>query len=359
MAHRQASKPRTPDGRRRRIGLVLSGGGARGFAHIGLLKVLERRGVEVDALAGTSMGAIVAALHAHGYCARELHELAAEVSWRDVIDVSFQGRLLSGEKLHRLLAAYLPATFAELGKPLAITCTDLERGEEVVFHEGPLLGPLRASASLPGAFEPVDVDGHTLADGGITNNLPVEALALLHADVTLASDVTPLRRAHMVHPSEDGAKPTSWWSRMLASVTPDRRTPFTAVLLRVSDVMMRVLTDTRYVIHPADLRVEHPLEGYGVESFGSLDEIVAAGEANAEAAFEARPDVLRALEGASTGVGHARALPPPNAAETAAAASEATVPTAAKLRGARAAGRTAATGPAPFGSEDRGAHRRG
>ena len=145
---------------------MLSGGGARGFAHIGLLRVLERHGVEVDVVAGTSMGAIVGALYAHGYRADDLQELAASVSWRDVIDLSLQAGLLKGEKLRQLLATYLPATFDELAKPLAVTCTDLENGEELTFTSGDLITAVRASACFPGAFEPIEHEGRTLADGG-------------------------------------------------------------------------------------------------------------------------------------------------------------------------------------------------
>ncbi len=279
-----------------RIGLVLSGGGARGFAHIGLLRVLERHGIEVDVLAGTSMGAIVGALYAHGYRADDLHELAASVSWRDVLDVSFDAGLLKGEKLHALLATYLPSTFAELGRPLAVTCTDIEHGEEVTYTDGDLIPVVRASACFPGAFEPVQHAGRTLADGGICNNLPVDALALMRADVTIASDVGPARRSTF---STAGDASRSWWDRMVATVTLERRTPLATATLRATDIMMRILTDTQYVHHPADLRVQHELAEVRIEAFWELDAIVAAGESNAEAAFRSRPDLLARLQAAS------------------------------------------------------------
>jgi NTE family protein len=298
--------PTDPSDRTERIGLVLSGGGARGFAHIGLLRVLERHGVEVDVLAGTSMGAILAALHAHGYRADDLHELAASVSWRDVLDVSFDAGLLKGEKLHHLLATYLPATFAELGRPLAITCTDIEHGEEVTYTDGDLIPIVRASACFPGAFEPVQHAGRTLADGGICNNLPVDALALMRADVTVASDVGPARRSTF---SARGDESRSWWDRMVATVTLERRTPLATATLRATDIMMRILTDTQYVHHPADLRIQHELAEVRIEAFWELDAIVAAGESNAEAAFRAQPDLLARLQAASDRPTRHRSLP--------------------------------------------------
>lgn len=304
----KAEAPEGPE--RHRIGLVLSGGGARGFAHIGLLRVLERHGIEVDVVAGTSMGAIIGALHAHGYRADDLHELAASVSWRDVIDLSLQAGLLRGEKLHHLLATYLPPTFEDLAKPLAVTCTDLENGEELTFTSGDLITAVRASACFPGAFEPVEFGGRTLADGGICNNLPVDALALMRAELTIASDVTAARRAGFVHPDADKG---SWWSRMVATVTLERRTPLATVTLRSTDIMMRLLTDTRYVHHPADLRVEHELTEVRLESFWALDAIVAKGETNAEAAFRAAPELLRRLKASTGAPGARRALPDPDA----------------------------------------------
>lgn len=309
MAHHAPSPPLTDaHGRRRAIGLVLSGGGARAFAHIGVLRVLERHGIEVDALAGTSMGAIIGALYAHGYRADDLQELARTVSWRDVIDLSLSGGVLKGEKLQQLLATYLPARFEELGKPLAVTCTDIEAGEQLVFTEGDLVTPVRASACLPGAFEPVEHEGRTLADGGILNNLPVDALSLMRTRFTLASDVSPPRRA--VYEDDDGDA-ASWWQRVVATVTLERRTPLAAATFRAADIMMRLLTDAQYIHHPADLRIQHEMPGYRLESFWALDEIVSIGETNAEAALRSQPELLARLHQTSGTPMARRRLPPP------------------------------------------------
>lgn len=274
------------------IGLVLSGGGARGFAHIGVLRFLERHQVDVHAISGTSMGAILGALMAYGYRADDLHDLAASISWRDVIDLSLSGGVLKGEKLAQLLASYLPESFEELHKPLAVAVTDMEAGEALIYSSGELLPVLRASASLPGAFEPVEHLGRTLADGGILNNLPVDAMALMHVEATLASDVSPPRRA--VYEDRDNGE-ASWWARVVKTVSLERRTPLAAMTFRASDIMMRLLTDAQYIHHPADLRIQHEMPGYRLESFWALDEIVALGEANAEAAFAAQGGLLERL----------------------------------------------------------------
>jgi len=292
--------------RRPAIGLVLSGGGARGFAHIGVLRVLERHAIEVDALAGTSMGAILGALYAYGYRSDDLHELARRVSWRDVIDLSLSGGVLKGQKLQQLLSAYLPERFEDLAKPLAVTCTDIEAGEQMVYMEGDLITPVRASACLPGAFEPVEHEGRTLADGGILNNLPVNALALMRADLTLASDVSPPRRA-VYHPTDDGQ--ASWWQRVVTTVTLERRTPLAAATFRAADIMMRLLTDAHYIHHPADLRILHEMPGYRLESFWALDAIVELGEAQAETALRANPQLYARLRAASSAPMRRRPLP--------------------------------------------------
>jgi NTE family protein len=269
-------------GQRKRVGLVLSGGGARAFAHIGLLKALERTGIRVDLVAGTSMGAIIGAFYAAGMSAAEINELAHSVTWRDLIDLSLQGGLLKGEKLAQFLSQHLPADFCELERGLVVTTTDVESGEQVLLTSGDLITAIRASSSFPGAFEPLEYDGRTLADGGIINNLPVDAAAFLGASWMIASNVTPARRASYVSPSEEG----TFWERMLATVRLERRNPMLQMMLRSSDIMQSILTDLQYTMHPADVLVKMELPGVRVEAFWQFRSIVDAGEEAAQAVFE-------------------------------------------------------------------------
>src|SRR5699024_4701447 len=145
-----------------RIGFILSGGGARGFAHIGALRVLEEHGLKPDVLAGTSMGAIVGALYAAGHSVRELEELVLGTTLRDIVDLSLQGGLLKGDRLVQFLREHLPADFSDLHIPLAVTTTDVETGEQVLITKGDLAKAVRASSSFPGAFEPEALDGRVL-----------------------------------------------------------------------------------------------------------------------------------------------------------------------------------------------------
>ncbi len=265
------------------IGLVLSGGGARGFAHIGVLRVLEECGIKPHVIAGTSMGAIVGALYATGRTSADIVNIVRHTSLRDIIDISLQGGLLKGDRLEAFLADFLPPTFEDLETQLAVTTTDIETGEQVILTTGDLVTAIRASSSFPGAFEPIPRRGRVLADGGIVNNLPVEAAAYMGATWTIASNVTPERRANYVSPSEEG----NFWERMLATVKLERRNPILQMMLRSSDIMQSILTDIQHTLHPADLHISMPLPGIRIESFWSAEEIIGLGTEAARAAFQA------------------------------------------------------------------------
>ncbi|MEM8933740.1 MAG: patatin-like phospholipase family protein, partial [Acidobacteriota bacterium] len=198
----------TPE--RPKIGLALSGGGAKGCAHVGVLRVLEELQIPVDYIAGTSMGSIVGGLYASGMTVDELETMLVSVDWSDAFqdaprreDLSFrrkeddqrylfdlelglrEGRLvwptglIGGQKLFYLLRTLtLPASgiddFDRLPIPFRAVATDIETGEMVVLDHGDLARALRASMAIPGAFAAVDLDGRRLVDGGVVNNLPVD-----------------------------------------------------------------------------------------------------------------------------------------------------------------------------------------
>jgi NTE family protein len=211
---------------RPRIGLVLSGGGARGAAHVGVLKVLEELRVPIDAIAGTSMGAVVGGLYAAGMSAAEIERELTSIDWeaafrdrparsllnfrRRAEDADFlvqlplgfrEGRfflpngLIQGQKLSQMLRELTLGVagiddFDELPTPFRAVATDLETGEAVVIGEGDLVGALRASLSVPGIFAPVDRDGRLLVDGGIANNLPIDVARALGVDRLIVVDVS-------------------------------------------------------------------------------------------------------------------------------------------------------------------------
>lgn len=265
-------------------GLVLSGGGARGFAHVGVIKVFEDIGAEFDVVSGVSMGAIIGSFYAAGYNAQEIEDIVIGVGWREILDVSFKTGVLKGERLDAFLRTHLPDTFEELEKPFAVGTTDIETGEAVILASGDLVSAVRASACFPGAFEPVHRNGRTLADGGIINNLPVNAANLLGATVTVASDVTSVRHSMFVDPDDEDS---TFWDRMVATVKLERRNPMLHMLLRSTDIMQGILTDMHAVMNPADLRIRIPMQDQRVESFGNAVEIIHQGTLAAKQALTA------------------------------------------------------------------------
>ncbi len=214
-----------PAAHRPRIGLVLSGGGARGTAHIGVLKVLEQMRVPVDAIAGTSMGAVVGGLYASGLSAREIETIMTSINWQDAFrdrpareDLTLRRKeedqnflvkfplgvrgghvrlprgLIQGQKLTETLRRLtLPVArindFDELPTAFRAVASDLESGETVVMRSGDLTSAMRASLSAPGVFAPVERQGRLLVDGGITDNVPVDIARAMGVDVVIAVDV--------------------------------------------------------------------------------------------------------------------------------------------------------------------------
>ena len=211
---------------RPRIGLVLSGGGARGGAHIGVLKVLEEEHVPIDAIAGTSMGAIVGGLYASGMSPREIERRLTSIDWQDAFrnrpprrELSFRRKLddntflvnfplgvrggefrlpkglIQGQKLTSMLrestAPVATVTdFDQLPIPFRAVATDLETGAARVFDSGDLVTAMRASMSAPGVFTPVELDGRLLVDGGLAENLPVDVARKMNVDVLIVVDVS-------------------------------------------------------------------------------------------------------------------------------------------------------------------------
>ena len=260
--------------------LVLGGGGARGFAHIGTLRVLGRTKLTPDIVTGTSIGAIIGAFVASGYRADDIYNLAARTLWRELFDFSLGSHaLFKGEKLTHFLRQHLPETFEALDIPLAVMATDLERGEEVVLYQGNLIAALRASSCFPGAFDPVEVGGRKLVDGGLLNNLPVSAATFLGASRIIASDVSVPRTASF---EDDGS---SWLRRTVEVLEFKRRAPLTEAVMRSIDIMQSVITEARLSLHPASLCIRHRLVGVNIEAFWAFESIVKAGEETAELAF--------------------------------------------------------------------------
>src|SRR4029077_5760120 len=173
---------------RPRLGLALGGGFARGIAHIGVLPALEKNGIPVDYIAGTSAGALAGIAYASGLPFDEVVKRAAALRFGMFVQWRFSGvGLASNQRLESYPKRHLNVSrFDELRIPVTIAATDLITGEPVYFSHGPLGPPLPARCAYPGFFQPVQYEGHTLVDGFVGATVPVEAAARMGADVIIA-----------------------------------------------------------------------------------------------------------------------------------------------------------------------------
>jgi NTE family protein len=278
---------------RPKLGLALSGGGARGFTHVGVLKVLKAAGISIDCIGGTSMGGVVAAAYASGIPLEEIEALALRMAHkRDLIRLvdptGHRRGLLRGDRVRDLLAAlFLERSFDRLSIPLAIPAVDLVTAQEVCFTSGLLLPAVMATIAVPGIFDPVAVGPYRLVDGGILNNLPVDRVRALGADVVIAVDaqVDP----YTEKPWEDGG------------LVPRLLAPLPAFFLdfyRAELIMIARLTAFHLQDCPPDLLLHPPipLDITMFLGFPRIPEIIAAGEAAARAAL---PEIERLLAGDS------------------------------------------------------------
>ena len=289
---------------RPRICLVLSGGGARGMAHIGVLKVLEELKVPIDCIAGTSMGAVVGGLYASGMTAAQIDSTIRTLDWQEAFrdapprrDLAFRrkqddrnflvrlplglkhGKILlpkgfiQGQKLQETLRQLtLPFSnstdFDSLPTPFRAVATDLETGNAVLLDKGDLSIAMRASISAPGLFAPVETQGRLLVDGGLAENLPIEVARQMHADILIVSDVSfPLQPRSAL----DSALSIS--NQMLA-------------------ILVRKDTDRqRATLSTADILIEPTLGSTSSTDFTAAGSSIAAGEKAARSAL-ARLDAL-------------------------------------------------------------------
>ncbi len=291
----QSASPSEPS-HRPKVALVLSGGGARGFAHIGVLKVIRQIGIPIDLVVGTSMGSIIGGLYAAGYSPAELQTIASRIDWGrlftdqtprsgysfaeqseestvlatasfDRSGIVLSRGLVSGRGILSLLSCLtLPVSqihdFRNLPIPFCAVAADLGSGEEVHLLSGNLSRALRASMSAPGVFAPIEIGGRLLVDGGVLNNLPVDVARQLGADIVIAVDITsPLEKVNKINDT-------------------------VAVLRQMLKIEM--VQSTRRHRKEATVLITPELGNAGFADFGSYAKIIADGE---KAAEKARPEL--------------------------------------------------------------------
>jgi NTE family protein len=281
---------------RPRVGLVLAGGGAKGGAHVGVLKVLEEMHVPVDCIAGTSMGALVGGGYASGIPAAELEKFVTHIDWSRVLgnqgrrniepieqkragatysnDFEFgvtaegltvPGGLVNTSNIEDMLRGYvasarLKTDFDELPIAYRAVATDMVSGRMVVLHEGDLATAMRASMAIPGAFAPVTIGGQILADGSLVRNIPIDVARDLCAEVIIV--------ANLVEPAAD----------------PNRLRSAAQLLSRTMDVMIEANETLQLqTLRPGDIRIDVDMGSIGTADFERVPETIPLGEAAARA----------------------------------------------------------------------------
>ena len=182
--------------RKRKVGLALSGGAARGLAHIGVLEVLEKEGIPVDMIAGSSAGALVGGLYAQGKAVSEIKDLAIDLGSKKfsfwVAPTLPRSGLTQGRKIRNVLVSAIGDTkFRDLKLPFACVAADIETGEEIVINQGSVLEGVRASISIPIIFTVVKWKGRYLVDGSLVNPVPVSVVKEMGADFIIAVNAIP------------------------------------------------------------------------------------------------------------------------------------------------------------------------
>jgi len=177
-----------------KIGLALGGGAARGFAHIGVIQVLEEAGIRVDLVVGTSAGSLVAALYASGQNGQSLQRVAQsmdEATFSDWRWPLFKPGVLRGEALARFVAAQVRGQqIQDLPLPLGVVATDLQSGQGVLFQRGDVATAVRASSAVPAVFQPVSIAGRDYVDGGLVSPVPVSQAQKMGAELVIAVDIS-------------------------------------------------------------------------------------------------------------------------------------------------------------------------
>lgn len=253
---------------RPKIGLALGSGGARGFAHIGVLKVLDEYKIPIDYIAGTSIGSVVGTLYANKINIDLLGKLAMQLKRKHFIDlvVPKQG-LVKGALIQELVRLLTHGKrLEELYIPTAVVATDLLSGERVVFREGPIDEAVRASISIPGIFEPYRWQDRILVDGAVVERLPVNAVREMGADIVIAVDVGPTQLNQNIRSIFD-------------------------IISQALDIMEK--ETSKYRKFSYDVLIHPDVGSHGVTQFERVSWLIEQGEQSAQ---QMMPQILKLLE---------------------------------------------------------------
>lgn len=283
------------------IGLALGGGGARGWAHLGVLRALGREGIEPDVIAGCSIGAFVGAALAAGFL-EKLTDWASALKWQHVVsflDVSLRGGLIKGEKIVRFFERnFADRDFSQLDRPFACVATELETGREIWLRDGSVSAAVRASIAIPGVFTPIVHQGRLLVDGGLVNPVPVSLCRAMGADVVIAVDLgSDMVGRTWRQPTVDDEATAGWTDRLLqrfaifgngaagsgqTAVTQPTLPSLLAVMTTSINIMQVRIARSRLAGEPADVLLSPRLGHLGPMDYHRAEEAILEGEAAVE-----------------------------------------------------------------------------
>ncbi|WP_153124256.1 patatin-like phospholipase family protein [Peribacillus tepidiphilus] len=248
-----------------KIGLALGSGGARGFAHLGVLKVLKENQIKIDYISGSSMGALIGGFYAAGTDLEQLYKISTHFKRKYYLDFTVPKMgFVAGKRVKEFIKIFTKGkNIEDLDIPLRVVATDIKTGEKVVFSEGPVSDAVRASISIPGIFVPEKIDDRLLVDGGVVDRVPVSVVKDMGADIVIAVDVAHVKQNMEITSIYD-------------------------VIMQSLDILQMELVELRSIA--ADIMLRPRVEKYNSKAFTNIDEIISIGE------DEARRNISRILE---------------------------------------------------------------
>ncbi|HHU93050.1 MAG TPA: patatin family protein [Halanaerobiaceae bacterium] len=255
-------------GKKPRIGLALGSGAARGLAHIPVLEVLEKENIAIDMIVGTSIGSLVGGVYAAGMPVKYMKEIAREIDWDFISDVTFPRKgLIKGDKLLAFLEIITQKKDIEdLKIPFSAIACDIEKGEHIILNKGSLARAIRASTSIPGIYVPFYHQGRLLVDGGVLDPVPVSTVRKMGADIVIAVDV--------------GVKNVSYTANTIFDI-----------LFNTFDIIQRELENYREL--QADIIIKPDLTGTNTFDLHNYEKYFTAGY---EAIYNALPEIKEIIK---------------------------------------------------------------